>query len=49
MDAETTGHVMESFPLPIQSRKHIQPDSREQDFGLPVVPKVEDFCEREFS
>jgi hypothetical protein len=49
MDAETTSHIVEGFPLPIQSRKYIQPDSREQDFGLPVVPKLEDFCEREFS
>jgi hypothetical protein len=49
MDAETTGHIVEGFPLPIQGRKHIKTDGREQDFGLPVVPKLEDFCEREFS
>jgi len=45
MDAKTTGHFGERFPLPIQGRKHIQPDGREQDFGLPVVSKLEDFCE----
>jgi hypothetical protein len=49
MDPETTGHVLESFPLAVQGRKHVQPDGCEQDFGLPVVPKLEDFCEREFS
>jgi len=49
MDAETIGHIMEGFPLPIQRGKHIHPDGREQDFSLPVVPKLEDFRERKFS
>ena len=49
VDTETIGHFVEGFLLSIQGRKHIQPDSREQNLGLPVVSKLEDFCEREFS
>ena len=49
MDAQTIRQIVEGFPLPIQGRKHIQLDGCEQNFGLPVVPKLEDFCEREFS
>jgi hypothetical protein len=45
MDTETIRQVVEGFPLPIQGRKHIQLNGCEQNFGLPVVPKLEDFCE----
>jgi hypothetical protein len=49
MNTKTTGQVQESFLLSIQGRKYIKPHSREQNFRFPVVPKLEDFREREIS
>ena len=49
VNTETIGYIVESFPPSIQGRKHIEPHRREQNFGLPVISKLEDFREREFS
>jgi len=42
---ESTSDVSGCFRLSIQGRKYIQPDRCQEDFGFPVIAKLEDFGE----